>query len=79
MSEIMDRSTLDFGLERRLEHEDDVLDHYNDIKEMFRFNAQTFDALLNKMGRPEHSKENIVTLKDFENLIRGMLGSKKFT
>lgn len=32
----MEKPSLDLGFERRLEHGDDILDHYNEIKEMFR-------------------------------------------
>jgi hypothetical protein len=78
MSEIMDRSQYDMG-DKRLVNEDDILDHYNDIKEMFRMNNFTFDDLLSKMGKPDFQKENIVTLKDFEKVIRSLPDGNKFS
>mmetsp|Transcript_43806 Transcript_43806/g.42272 ORF Transcript_43806/g.42272 Transcript_43806/m.42272 type:complete len:136 (-) Transcript_43806:237-644(-) len=51
MSEILERSSMDLG-DKKLFNEDDVLDHYNEIKEVFRQNAFTFEDLLAKMGKP---------------------------
>ena len=51
MSDIMRRSDADFD-GRQLIHEDDTILIYNDIKEQLRLNFNTFDDLLQKMGRP---------------------------
>jgi hypothetical protein len=57
----MERSNLGDFEEKKLINEDDVLDHYNEIKELFKANAFTFDELLAKMGKPDILKENVVT------------------
>lgn len=51
MSDIMRRSDADFE-GRQLIHDDDTILVYNDIKEQLRLNFNTFDDLLQKMGRP---------------------------
>ena len=65
--------------DKRLINEDDILDQYNEIKEIFRQNAFTFDDLLSKMGKPDFSKENMVMLKDFDKLVRSMPQGNKFS
>jgi hypothetical protein len=38
--------------DRQLIDDDDALHHYNEIKEAFKANFNTFDDLLQKMGLP---------------------------
>ena len=47
----MKRSDNDYQ-ERKLIDDDDVLNIYNEIKEMLRINFLTFDDILQKFGKP---------------------------
>jgi hypothetical protein len=77
LSSIMHRSAIE-GTDRKLVDEDDVLHIYNDIKELFR-KAFSFEDLLAKMGKPELTKENMVTFKDFETLVKSFDGGHRFS
>lgn len=78
LSSIMDRSAFDAS-ERRLVDDDDILHTYNDIKELFRQHAFNFEDLLAKMGKAEFQRENQVTFKDFETLVKNLPGGHKFS
>ena len=50
LSEIMERSSVDMS-HRDLINEDDLLDNYNEIKELIKQNAITFEELLRQLGK----------------------------
>jgi hypothetical protein len=75
----MGRSAFDASESRALIDDNDVINVYSDIKELFKANAFTFDDLLSKMGKPDISRENQVTFKDFERLVREMPGNAKYS
>lgn len=57
LSSIMHRSALD-ATDRKLVDDDDVLNTYNDIKELFKKNAFNFEDLLARMSKPDIAREN---------------------
>lgn len=75
----MDRSAFEHSDHKNFIDDNDMLNNYNEIKEMFRANAFTFEDILAKMGKPEIAKENIVTFKDFKKVVVGMPGGSKFS
>jgi hypothetical protein len=48
------------------------------VKERLRVNFIAFEDILQKMGAPTR-KTNVVTLKDFETVIRSMPASAKYS
>lgn len=64
---------------RHLIDDDDTLQLYSELKEMLRANFNTFDDLLQKMGKADFTKENLVTFKDFESVVRSMPKSEKYS
>ena len=74
----MKRSDNDYQ-ERKLIDDDDVLNIYNEIKEMLRINFLTFDDILQKFGKPQIGKEGKVTLNDFETLVKSMPQAAKLS
>jgi hypothetical protein len=80
LSSIMGRSAFDASENgRNIIDDHDVINTYSEIKDMFKTNAFTFDDLLSKMRKPDISKENVITFKDFENLVRVMPGNSKYS
>lgn len=82
LSQIMRRSVDDTDQQntRHLIDDDDALHHYNEIKEAFRVNFNTFDDLLQKMGAPKMLTEtNVVTYRDFEAVVRSMTQGAKYS
>lgn len=67
----MKRSDVDYH-DRKLIDDDDVLNIYNEIKEMLRINFLMFDDILQRLGKPSIGKEDKITLNDFETLVRSM-------
>ncbi len=60
--------------------DDDAMRHYNEIKEAFRLNFNTFDDLLQKMGQPAMITEgNSVTFRDFEAVVRSIPQGLKYS
>lgn len=79
MSQIFRRSEDgDIG-DRHLVDDDDTLHHYNEIKELFRSHFNSFDDLLQKMGKAAFTHENMVSFKDFETVVRSMSAAAKFS
>ena len=73
MSHIMRRSVDGDGLDgRHLVDDDDSLQLYSELKDLLRLNFNTFDDLLQRMGKPSFTQEKVVTFKDFETLIKSM-------
>ena len=54
----MRRSEDGDGGDRNIVDDDDTLHHYTEIKEMLRLNFNTFDDLLQRMGKPQFTYEN---------------------
>lgn len=75
----MRRSEDGDGGDRNIVEDDDTLHQYSEIKEMLRLNFNTFDDLLQKMGKAQFTFENQVTFRDFETLVRSMPQSNKFS
>ena len=75
----MRRSEEGEGFERNIVDDSDNLHLYSEIKELLRANFQTFDDLLQKMGKAQFTQENVVTFKDFETLVRSMPQTSKFS
>jgi hypothetical protein len=78
MSLIMRRSEDGDG-DRHLVDNDDTLHHYNEIKELIRSHFNSFDDLLQKMGKAAFTHENEVTYTDFETVVRSMPPAAKFS
>lgn len=77
LSQIM-RMSEDNGSERHFIDDEDSIHLQNEVKEMLRVNFIAFEDILQKMGAPTR-KTNVVTLKDFETVIRSMPASTKYS
>ncbi len=72
----------DYGVgdtDRQLVDDNDVIHLYSEIKEMLRINFNSFDDLLQKMGKASFQMESLVSFRDFENLVRSMPQASKFS
>jgi len=77
LSQIM-RKSEDHPSERHFIDDEDSIHLQNDVKEMLRVNFNAFEDILQKMGAPTRIA-NVVTLKDFETVIRSMPASAKYS